>query len=99
RTQADIILLSENLAHLAQGIERARFSLRVIKQNLWWSFAYNLIALPLAMVGWVTPWLAGVGMSLSSLLVVLNSLRIQRVKRTQIVQSTQGAEREKLSWK
>ena len=78
RTQADIILLSENLQHLAVGIQRARLSLKVIRQNLWWSFIYNFVALPLAMLGFVTPWLAGIGMSMSSLLVVLNSLRIQK---------------------
>jgi Cu2+-exporting ATPase len=55
--------------------------LGIIRQNLWWSFAYNFIALPLAIAGLVTPWLAGIGMSASSLLVVLNSLRIQRVEK------------------
>jgi len=78
RTQSDLILLSENLAHLKRGLQRAKFSLHVIRQNLWWSFAYNIVALPAAIAGYVTPWLAGIGMSLSSLLVVLNSLRIQR---------------------
>ena len=43
-----------------------------------WAFVYNLIALPLAMTGFVTPWMAGIGMSGSSLLVVLNSLRLQK---------------------
>ena len=46
-------------------------------KNLVWSFVYNLVALPLAMSGFVTPWMAGIGMSGSSLLVVLNSLRLQ----------------------
>lgn len=78
RTQSDLILLSENLAHLNRGFKRAGFSLLVIRQNLWWSFFYNIVALPAAITGYVTPWLAGIGMSLSSLLVVLNSLRIQR---------------------
>lgn len=78
RTQADLILLSENLDHLRQGWLVARRSLRVIRQNLVWSFVYNFVALPLALCGWVTPWLAGIGMSGSSLLVVLNSLRLQR---------------------
>ena len=77
RTQADLILLSENLDHLRRGFFVARRSLRVIRQNLIWSFAYNLVALPLAMSGFVTPWMAGIGMSGSSLLVVLNSLRLQ----------------------
>ena len=80
RTQADFVLLSENLDHLRRGVRRAGFSLRVIRQNLWWSFAYNFVALPLAIAGYVTPWLAGIGMSASSLLVVLNSLRIQRLE-------------------
>jgi len=78
RTQADLVLLSGNLDHLRRGVAVARRSLRVIRQNLWWSFAYNLMVLPLAMTGFITPWMAGVGMSGSSLLVVANSLRLQR---------------------
>lgn len=81
RTQADLILLSENLDHLRRGFFVARRSLRVIRQNLVWSFVYNFVALPLAMAGWVTPWMAGIGMSGSSLLVVLNSLRLQTSSR------------------
>jgi len=80
RTQADFVLLSENLDHLRRGLLRGEKTLKVIRQNLWWSFAYNFVALPLAIAGFVTPWLAGIGMSASSLLVVLNSLRIQRVE-------------------
>ena len=80
RTQSDFVLLSENLNHLRYGLRRARQTLAIIRQNLWWSFAYNFVALPLAIAGYVTPWLAGIGMSASSLLVVLNSLRIQRMK-------------------
>ena len=78
RTQADLILLSETLMQLSRGYRLARRALRVIRQNLVWSFVYNFVALPLAMVGWVTPWMAGIGMSGSSLLVVLNSLRLQK---------------------
>ena len=78
RTQADLVLLSENLDHLQRGFFVARRSLRIIKQNLWWSFAYNFVALPLAMAGFITPWMAGIGMSGSSLLVVLNSLRLHK---------------------
>ena len=78
RTQADFVLLSENLEHLRDGLQLARRSLAVVRQNLVWSFAYNFIALPLAMFGFITPWMAGIGMSGSSLLVVLNSLRLQR---------------------
>jgi len=81
RTQSDFVLLSENLDHLRYGLRRARRTLLIIRQNLWWSFAYNFVALPLAIAGYVTPWLAGIGMSASSLLVVLNSLRIQRLEK------------------
>jgi Cu2+-exporting ATPase len=79
RNQADVVLLSENLAGLGRGIDRSRRTLRVIKQNLWWSFAYNFTSVPLAMAGLVTPWMAGIGMAASSLLVVLNALRLQRL--------------------
>lgn len=76
RTQADIVLLSNHLGDLARGIHLARRTLRIVKQNLWWSFAYNFTAVPLAMTGIVTPWMAGIGMAASSLLVVLNALRL-----------------------
>ncbi|GBG00947.1 copper-translocating P-type ATPase [Azospira sp. I13] len=78
RAQADFVLLSENLDHLRRGVALSTRGLRIIRQNLLWSFAYNFIALPLAMLGFITPWMAGIGMSGSSLLVVLNSLRLQR---------------------
>ncbi len=80
RAQADLVLLSENLSHLLDGVFVARRTLKVIRQNLAWSFAYNFVALPLAMLGFVTPWMAGIGMSGSSLLVVLNSLRLQKFR-------------------
>lgn len=78
RAQADIVLLGNHLAALAPGVALARQTVRVVRQNLVWAFTYNLVAIPLAMAGWVTPWMAGIGMSASSLLVVLNALRLQR---------------------
>ncbi|OHC61436.1 MAG: copper-translocating P-type ATPase [Rhodocyclales bacterium GWA2_65_19] len=78
RANADVVLLGNDLLALPQGLALARRTLRVVKQNLVWAFAYNFLAIPLAMVGWVTPWMAGIGMSASSLLVVLNALRLQR---------------------
>jgi Cu2+-exporting ATPase len=80
RTQGDFVLLSENLEHLGNGLVLARKTLAVIRQNLWWAFSYNLVAIPLAMSGHVSPWMAGIGMSASSLLVVLNALRLQGSK-------------------
>ncbi|MFH2087674.1 MAG: heavy metal translocating P-type ATPase [Pseudomonadota bacterium] len=78
RANADIVLLGNDLQALPHGLALARRSLRIVKQNLVWAFAYNFLAIPLAMAGWVTPWMAGIGMSASSLLVVLNALRLQR---------------------
>ena len=81
RANADVVLLGNDLRALADGVLLARRTMRIIRQNLAWSFAYNILAIPLAMVGWVTPWMAGIGMSLSSLLVVLNALRLQSFQR------------------
>ncbi|MBK7765337.1 MAG: heavy metal translocating P-type ATPase [Sulfuritalea sp.] len=78
RANADVVLLGNDLQALPQGLALARHTLRIVKQNLVWAFAYNFLAIPLAMAGWVTPWMAGIGMSASSLLVVLNALRLQR---------------------
>jgi Cu2+-exporting ATPase len=78
RTRADIVLLGNDLQALPQGLALARRSLRIVRQNLAWAFSYNFLAIPLAMAGWVTPWMAGIGMAASSLLVVLNALRLQR---------------------
>jgi len=55
-------------------------TLRVIRQNLSWAAGYNLVALPAAALGFVAPWMAAIGMSSSSLLVVLNALRLTRGK-------------------
>jgi len=78
RANADVVLLGSDLQALPQGLVLARRTLRIVRQNLVWAFAYNFLAIPLAMTGWVTPWMAGIGMSASSLLVVLNALRLQR---------------------
>ena len=78
RANADVVLLGNDLEALPHGLALARRTLRIVKQNLLWAFAYNFLVIPLAMAGWVTPWMAGIGMSASSLLVVLNALRLQR---------------------
>jgi len=77
-THADMILISNHVQHIASGFALARKTLRVIKQNLSWAIAYNLIAIPAAASGYVQPWLAAIGMSASSLIVVLNALRLSR---------------------
>ena len=84
KTQADFILLNENktpLVNLKSAVLLCQKTFKIIHQNLLWAVFYNLIALPLAISGNVTPWQAGIGMSVSSLLVVLNSLRLQKVNK------------------
>lgn len=75
---ADGVILREDLTAVADVVDLAKATRRVMRQNLAWSFAYNLTALPIAMAGLVTPWWAALGMSLSSLVVVLNATRLGR---------------------
>ena len=77
RASGDIVLLSENLMEIAHAHEMSRFAMRVVRQNFLWALAYNLVALPFAMSGHLSPWLAAIGMSASSLVVVLNALRLR----------------------
>jgi len=80
QASADMVLLSSNLGALDRGIQLSRKTLGIIKQNLSWAVGYNLVALPAAAMGFVAPWMAAIGMSSSSLLVVLNALRLTRSK-------------------
>ena len=77
---ADLVMLGSRLGILADGVALARKTQRIIRQNLGWALAYNLVAIPAAALGHVTPWIAGIGMSASSLLVVLNALRLADFK-------------------
>ena len=78
QTSADIILVGDTLTPITDGILTARKTMRIVRQNLAWAIVYNGCALPLAALGYVPPWAAAIGMSASSLIVVLNSLRIGR---------------------
>jgi len=62
-------------------VRLARRTQVIIRQNLAWSALYNTLAIPAAAMGYITPWMAGIGMSLSSLLVVLNAMRLSRIGR------------------
>jgi len=75
---SDMVLLSDRLEHLVNAMDIAKRSVRIVKQNMGWALIYNLCAVPAAAMGFVPPWLAAVGMSASSLIVVGNSLRILR---------------------
>ena len=75
---ADLVLTGTSLMRIPQAIVTARLTRRVIRQNLGWALGYNLLALPLAAAGMVTPWVAALGMAVSSLLVTVNALRLTR---------------------
>lgn len=76
---ADFVLASPALLRVPQALGLARRTRNVIRQNLAWSLGYNVVALPIAALGLVTPWMAALGMALSSLTVTLNALRLARV--------------------
>jgi Cu2+-exporting ATPase len=78
RTSSDIVLAGERLTALVTARRIARQTLAVIQQNQRWALMYNLVAMPLAALGFVPPWLAALGMSFSSLCVIGNALRIGR---------------------
>ena len=75
-SRADAVLLGDDPLALLAGLDIARRARRIVKQNLAWALAYNLVALPLAALGAVPPWAAAIGMSLSSLAVAANALRL-----------------------
>ncbi|MGN7471020.1 heavy metal translocating P-type ATPase [Brevibacillus sp. SAFN-007a] len=77
---ADITLMRGDLTSVADAIEMSKRTIRNIKQNLFWAFAYNALGIPFAALGFLAPWLAGAAMAFSSVSVVLNALRLQRVK-------------------
>ena len=81
RWSADIVVLGSELAHVSAAFALARSTFRVIRQNLAWAFAYNVIAIPLAVAGYVSPLLAAAGMSVSSIVVVANATRLLRRER------------------
>lgn len=78
QARADVLLLGSRPLDVVESLVLARRTLRIVRQNLWWAAGYNLVSLPLALMGWLPPWLAGLGMAASSLLVVGNALRVAR---------------------
>ncbi len=77
-TQADAVFLKNNLALIPSLIKQAKIVKQKIRQNITWAICYNLLALPLAVLGYVPPWMAAIGMSASSLVVVANAARIAK---------------------
>ena len=63
---------------VVRTLQQARATMRTVRQNLVWAGVYNAVSVPMALVGWMPPWLAGLGMAASSLLVIGNALRLAR---------------------
>ncbi|WP_422934706.1 heavy metal translocating P-type ATPase [Sinomonas sp. P47F7] len=81
REAADLTVMADDLAQVATAIELSRATLRTIKANLFWAFAYNTIGIPIAALGLLNPMIGGAAMAASSVLVVANSLRLTRFAR------------------
>ncbi|MGH1463627.1 MAG: heavy metal translocating P-type ATPase [Neptuniibacter sp.] len=81
KTNADGVLVQHDLLRLVDGVLLARKTKSVIRQNLGWSLCYNLLALPLAAFGFIAPYMAALGMSASSLVVVGNAMRLNRIPK------------------
>ena len=79
QSHADAVLIHAQLSLLLDATDAAAVCMRVIRQNLAWATLYNLLAIPAAAFGLLTPWMAGLGMSLSSAFVVVNALRLERM--------------------
>jgi Cu2+-exporting ATPase len=75
---AYILLMNKELSSLAMVHNLAIKTHKIIRQNITWAIAYNMVAIPLAAMGYVQPWLAAIGMSASSIIVVLNASRLLR---------------------
>jgi Cu2+-exporting ATPase len=75
---ASLVLTGPSLLRIPAAIHLARRTRAIVRQNLAWALGYNVVAIPLAAAGLVTPWVAALGMAVSSLIVTLNALRLAR---------------------
>lgn len=78
QAQSDFVIQGGQVMHVVQSLRQARATMRIVRQNLAWAAVYNLVSVPLALLGYMPPWLAGLGMAGSSLLVIGNALRLSR---------------------
>ena len=78
QAKSDFVLMGGRLDALVSTLQQGRRTMRIVKQNLVWSAVYNAACIPLALLGYLPAWAAGLGMALSSLLVVLNALRLSQ---------------------
>ena len=82
QAQSDFVVMGDQLMAVVQALQLARKTMSVVRQNLWWALLYNLACVPLAIVGLLPAWLAGLGMACSSLVVVANALRLTAMVHT-----------------
>lgn len=87
QARADFVVLGDDLKMVLNAVHLARKTLRIVRQNLAWSAVYNALSIPLALAGLMPAWLAGLGMALSSLLVVLNAARLTKSQSLESKQS------------
>ncbi|MBA4267538.1 MAG: heavy metal translocating P-type ATPase, partial [Comamonadaceae bacterium] len=78
QAQSDYVIQGGQVMDVVRTLQQARATMRTVRQNLVWAGVYNAISVPMALVGWMPPWLAGLGMAASSLLVIGNALRLAR---------------------
>jgi Cu2+-exporting ATPase len=76
KTNADAVITNNNLTTILHALSKGKKSSNIIRQNIYWALLYNVLALPLAATGFIPPWAAAIGMSVSSLIVVGNALRL-----------------------
>jgi P-type Cu2+ transporter len=81
QAQSDFVVMSGQLAMVTHLMQQAKRTMRIVRQNLTWAAIYNAVCVPLAVAGMLPAWLAGLGMALSSLLVILNAARLSRSKK------------------
>jgi len=87
QSKSDFVLMGGQLDALVSTVLRSRRTLRIVRQNLVWAAVYNAACVPLAVLGWLPAWAAGLGMALSSLLVVLNALRLSQALPSKLLPS------------
>jgi Cu2+-exporting ATPase len=76
QAQSDYVIQGGRLMDVVHTLQQARQTMRIVRQNLIWAASYNAVSVPMALVGWMPPWAAGLGMALSSFLVIGNALRL-----------------------
>jgi Cu2+-exporting ATPase len=78
QAQSDFIIMNDQVSMVVVLLVQAKRTMRVVKQNLFWAFVYNAVCVPLAIAGLLPAWLAGLGMAVSSLVVVINAMRLSQ---------------------